>query len=209
MRAALFALAWPLVVTRDGAGARGSTSRCFDFGTRALLRGAGGVAGLAGAACWGGVRGACGEGLLEAALALRGAGGVEGTLGARWRGGVLGAGRLGGALRGVLGGLGVRFLGGVFGERGEKGERFGEGFGFFDGVLCWSSSSSSEEEDDVDESDENLEPDQEESVTRSTKSTFLGDLGDGVAPVRSITFLPSAERFRLRSLEAAGGAPFL
>ena len=68
------------------------------------------------------MRSAWAAGLLEAAaaaLVLRGAGGVEGTEGARWRGGVRGAGRLGGALRGVLGGLGVRLLGGVFGERGE------------------------------------------------------------------------------------------
>ena len=80
---------------------------------------------------------------MAAALVLRGAGGVEGTEGARCRGGVLGGGRLGGALRGVLGGLGVRLLGGVLGERGEDGERFGEGFDFFDGVLGLPSSSSS------------------------------------------------------------------
>jgi hypothetical protein len=149
---------------------------------------------------------------------LRGAGGVEGTLGARWRGGVLGAGRLGGALRGDLGGLGVWLLGGVLGERGEDGERCGEGFDLFDGVLGLSSSSSSEEEggngdesdEDDDESDVSFALDREELVTRSTKSTFLGDLGEGVAPVRSITFLPSAERFRLRSLgvAAAAAAPF-
>lgn len=54
-----------------------------------------------------------------------------------------GGGRLGGALRGVLGGLGVRLLGGVLGEREEDGERCGEDFDLFDGVLGLPSSSSS------------------------------------------------------------------
>lgn len=100
---------------------------------------------------------------------------------------------------------------GVFGERGEEnGEHDGEGFGFFDGVLGPSSSPESDEEDDneSDEDDdepdeENSEPDQEVSVTRSTKSTFLGDLGDGVSAVRSTT-----ERLRLRSLLGVT-APFV
>lgn len=157
-----------------------------------FLRGAGGVAGTAGAVCWGGVR----AGLCEAALVLRGAGGVEGTAGASEWGGVLGPGRLGGAFCGVLGGLEVWRLGGVLGERGEEEDRFGEGLGFFDGVSGLSSSSSDENED------EDEEPDEEDSLlSRSTKFTFfLGDFGDGVSAVRSTTDLCSDDRFRLRSL---------
>ena len=120
----------------------------------------------------------------------------------------------------------MRLLGGVFGERGEEnGEQLGgEGLGFFDGVLGPSLLSLSlslssllsdpaesdeeyenklGEEDDDEPDEENSEPDQEVSVTRSTKSTFLGDFGDGVGPVRSIT-----ERFRLRGLLGAA-APFV
>ena len=222
----------PLVVTRDGA----RTTCCFGFATRELLlrgaagagcwggkrgarlgdavvsrdldrflRGAaGGVVGAAGAVCWGGVR----AGLREAALVLRGAGGGEGRAGAIWRGGVLGPGRLDGALRGVPGRLGVWRFGGVWGVRGEEGERSGEGFGFFGGVSGLSSSSSLSSSS-FDEGEEDEESDEEDSLPRSTKSTFFfGDLGDGVSPVRSTTLLFSADRLRLRPLEAAA-APFL